>query len=371
MNAAPRASAAGRGVVVVTSGFPRRSETFLLNELRALRDRGLLVAAFSTGVGESGPRHPDAEALVPFVQALPQRTPAEQAEHAAAVLNGRGPTVAGVHGYFAHRPASVAAALAARLKVPHTFGVHALDLRKVDPSELAAKAAGSARVIACNEDAAAELRAASIEPELVPHGVDLVRFRPSRPPAAAGPGSLQVLAVGRLVPKKGFGYLIEAVARARSPMCLRIVGDGPDRPGLQSMIAALGVGSRVELLPARTHADLPAAYAAADVVAVPSVVDRTGDRDGLPNVVLEAMASERPVVAGDVGAVRSAVRDGVTGLLVPPRNSAALAAALDRLAASADLRTAMGRRGRETVEDRFDLARCTERFVATLEAAYA
>jgi glycosyltransferase involved in cell wall biosynthesis len=120
-----------------------------------------------------------------------------------------------------------------------------------------------------------------------------------------------------------------------------------------------------------THADLPGEFAAAHVVAVPSVVDRAGDRDGLPNVVLEAMASGRAVVSTDVGAIATAVRDGETGLLVAPGAVEPLADALRTLAAKPGWRTAMGLRGRHRVEREFDLRECASCFAQLLEGAYA
>src|SRR5262249_44970467 len=159
----------------------------------------------------------------------------------------------------------------------------------------------------------------------------------------AVPGScLKLLAVGRLVEKKGFDVLIAALARLQSPWVLRLVGEGPDRTRLERLCAASGLGDRVLFTGALTHEHLPAAYREADVVVVPSIVDRSGDRDGLPNVVLEAMASARAIVASDVGAIASAVHDGSTGLLVPPRDEHALSSALARLARSVALRDALG-----------------------------
>ena len=133
----------------------------------------------------------------------------------------------------------------------------------------------------------------------------------------------------------------------------------------------VGLAGSVTVEPRRSHDSLPSCYAAADVVVVPSVVDSTGDRDGLPNVVLEAMASARPVVASDVGAIGTAVRDGVTGRLVPPGDPEALAAALAGLVDRPDLRLALGAEGRRVVERGFDLAACTAAFRAALEGSHA
>ena len=203
---------------------------------------------------------------------------------------------------------------------------------------------------------------------VVPHGVDLLRFRPRPVPA---PEPLRILAVGRLVAKKGFDVLLEAVVRLAVPFQLRIVGDGAEHRRLAANITSAGLDAQVVLVNSMTHDTLPAEYAAAHVVAVPSVVDRTGDRDGLPNVVLEAMASGRPVVASAIGAIPSAVTAGENGLLVSPGDSAALADALDTLARSPELRAQLGQHARERVERDFDLSSCSRRLVRVLESVYA
>jgi len=354
------------GIAVVTSGFPRRSETFLLNELLALDARGALAAVFATKPGDGGSLHPGCRRLLRRVEVLPGGSPSAQAASLLERLGAR--RVAGVHGYFAHRPAAVAAHAARRLGVPFGFSVHAGDARKVAPPVLAARARRAACVIACNRDVAAELARVGAPSRLLPHGVDTHRFRP-RPEPRGVP--LRLLAVGRLVEKKGFETLIEAAARLTIPFQLRIVGEGPRRARLARAIAAAGLAERVTLAGPSTHADLPTEYARAHVVVVPSVPDRIGDRDGLPNVVLEALASGRVVVASDVGDVASAVLPGRTGVLVPPGDAQALAGALELLARRPDWWERLGRQGRVHVEGRFELARCTERLGRVLERVYA
>jgi glycosyltransferase involved in cell wall biosynthesis len=182
---------------------------------------------------------------------------------------------------------------------------------------------------------------------------------------------LRLLAVGRLVEKKGFDVLVDAAALLTLPFHLRIVGEGPLRERLADRIVHAGLTGRVELAGSRTHAQLPGEYAAADLVVVPSVVGPDGDRDGLPNVVLEAMASMRPVVASDVASLGSAVIDGETGLLVPPRDPVALAYGLESLGRRAALRRRLGDNARARAERDFELGRCTDRFRHVVETAYA
>jgi glycosyltransferase involved in cell wall biosynthesis len=353
-------------IAMVTSGFPRISETFALNELVALERTGAIAAIFATKPGDGRPSHPGAEVLLDRTEVLPPGTAEEQASRVVERLRAK--RVKGIHGYFAHAPAAVAERAAAHLGVPYSFSAHARDIRKVPAGELRQRACGAARVIACNDDAAGELRCMGGKVELVPHGVDIRRFAPTPPPRAE---PVQLLAVGRLVEKKGFDVLIRALARLGGSPRLRIIGDGPVRGRLERAVALTGLADRVELSGTVTHRELPSAYADAHAVIVPSVEDATGDRDGLPNVVLEAMASGRPVVASAIAAIPSAIEDGASGVLVPPRDAAALAGAVAQVASDRALRERMGAVGRLVVERRFELDECTNRLVRCIEAAYA
>ena len=199
-------------------------------------------------------------------------------------------------------------------------------------------------VTACSEDLrrrAVLLGASGDRSATVPYGVDATRFRPDavarrrlRERWGVGDDATIVLGVGRFVRKKGFEYLIDAVARLtphRPALRLVLAGGGDLRAELEARIVERGLGERA-FLPGVLHQDeVAASLAACDVVVVPSVRDRSGNVDGLPNVVLEALASGTPLIATPAGGIGSVVHDGRTGLLVPEADPAALAAAIERL----------------------------------------
>lgn len=353
-------------IAVVLSGFPRRSETFAVNEIWALEQRGVLAGIFATKAGESVATHAASKALAGRVHVLAEADIAHQADEVIKHLNGT--AVSGVHGYFAHLPAELAERVAMRLGTRFGFSIHAKDARKVPREILSERARKAACVVACNRDVADELRDSGAKVHLVPHGVDLDGFVP-RPFPHVGP--LQLLAVGRLVEKKGFHILIAAVARLRCSFQLEIVGEGPEETQLRKLIQKYGLESKVTLCGPKTHEDLPEAYKRAHLLIVPSIVDRSGDRDGLPNVVLEAMACGRPVIASDVAAIASAVVDGETGLLTEPGNAESLAGAIDLLGEQYARLQQFGIRARERVQRDYDLRTCTERFHDLLRSAYA
>jgi glycosyltransferase involved in cell wall biosynthesis len=355
-------------VAVIVSGFPRRSETFMLGELLALEASGALAAIFATKTGETGKVQPGTERLTRYVQFLPDAAVAEQARTVRHSLARSKQVVTGVHGYFAHRPGEVAQHAARMLGVPFGFSIHARDFRKVDPKILAQRAAAAACVVVCNTDVARDIRALGTRIHLLPHGVDLQRFTPR---ATESNGKLRLLAVGRLVEKKGFHFLLAALAGLKLQFTLTIVGEGPERERLRQLVILNNLENRVVFRGPLTHSELPEIYAGSDVVVVPSIRDRSGDRDGLPNVVLEAMACGRAVVASDVGAIATAIVDDENGLLVPPGDPVALGQALKLLAGNKDLRTRLGRSGRIRAERDYEVGRCSESFHQLLTSIYA
>ena len=353
-------------VAVIVSGFPRRSETFMLGELLALEASGALAAVFATKAGETGPAQPGTERVAKYVEFLPDGSVVEQARAVRKLLARR--KVHGLHAYFAHQPAAVAEHAAQSLNLPYGFSVHARDFRKVAPEVLAQRARGAACVVACNTDVDRDLRRLGSKVHLLPHGVDLQRFVPR---TTSSNGVLRLLAVGRLVEKKGFHFLITALAGLKLPFTLTIAGDGPERERLRQLISLNNLENRIAFRGAVTHFELPQMYAEADIVLVPSIQDASGDRDGLPNVVLEAMACGRAVIASDAGAIASAITDNENGLLVPPADPVALGAAIRRLAEDPIAREQLGRNGRRRAESDYEVGRCSRRFQQLLTSVYA
>lgn len=218
-------------------------------------------------------------------------------------------------------------------------------------SDLAAKVR-SASFVACITDFCRSQLMALVGPEhwaklhVVRMSVDAARFeaveRPARPALPC-----RVLFVGRLVPEKGPTVLLQAVARTDpGRLQVRIVGDGPLRADLQREVETLGLSDRVELVGPLGQDDLPQQYAWADVFALPSFAE------GLPVVLMEAMAAGCSVVTTTIAGIPELVEPGVTGVLVPPGRDDLLAAALERLAGAVDGRSAMVGAARQRVHQR-------------------
>lgn len=283
-----------------------------------------------------------------------------------------------IHGHWVV-PGGVTAALAAP-DLPLVISLHGSDVfvaETLAPARVAARAAfrRAGFVTACSADLAnraVALGAPKDRIEVVPYGVDAGRFRPdpeSRPrlrsELGVREGQLLIAAAGRLVRKKGFEYLIEAVAESTDSV-LALAGDGTLADELRARAAAAGAADRVRFLGNRTQDDVAALFAAADMIVVPSVRDDAGNVDGLPNVVMEALASGTPLVTTDAGGIGAVVEHDVTALIIPERDSGAIAAALHRLR-DADTRKSLGGAARDMVQRRFGWDRTAQQ----MEDAYA
>jgi glycosyltransferase involved in cell wall biosynthesis len=288
-----------------------------------------------------------------------------------------------VHGHWVI-PGGAMAAWAAGSR-PLVVSLHGSDVYVAErhwPARLAARRTllRARAIVACSEDLrqrAIGLGADPARTETVPYGVDTARFAPdssarARVRAAHGLGADDpvVFAVGRFVSKKGFEYLIEAInlLQARIPnIRLVLAGWGDLDAALRSLASRIGVAERITFVGMVPHDAVPAWLSASDVVAVPSIRDDAGNVDGLPNVVLEGLASGTPVVATTAGGIGSVVVDEATGLLVPERNAQALADAIGRLLSDSALRTRLGWEARSAVERSGTWPQVIDRY----EAAYA
>ncbi len=184
---------------------------------------------------------------------------------------------------------------------------------------------------------------------IAPMGTSLERFHPNvrrdEWPALHGLTRPVLLFVGRLAEKKGVSYLLQAMTSpeiANTTASLAIIGDGPLRDALEREVTARGLTERVRFLGSLDHSQLPTAYASADIFCAPFIIAKDGDREGLPTVLSEAGASGLPCIASDVGGVSEILVHEQTGLIVPPKDIAALTAALLRLIRDERARRAFG-----------------------------
>jgi colanic acid/amylovoran biosynthesis glycosyltransferase len=283
----------------------------------------------------------------------------------------RGQPFEELHAHFADRAATIALVAGRLLGKPYSLSIHAGADVFVGPVLLREKVAQARHVVACTATVKAEVVAiagADLSRKISPvfHGLDLGRYIP-RPGPASDPPVL--LAVGQLKERKGFALLIRACRLLRDDgrrFRCRIVGEGPQRQELEELIRAASLEDDVELCGALPHEEVVEQYRHATLFVLPCIRTREGDVDGIPNAVAEAMAMEVPVVSTDLPAIRELVSDGVNGVLVPEGDPAALAAAMSRLLDRPGLREALGRQGRRTVMESFDVETNVRRFAETL-----
>jgi glycosyltransferase involved in cell wall biosynthesis len=230
---------------------------------------------------------------------------------------------------------------------------------------LAWAARRSDRVVAISNYTAGELRElADVPIEVIPYTISLPEAAPA--PSMSQDGTGPVLFVGRLVERKGVAHLVEAIARLAGGSAgprLEIVGEGPERTGLEALAQRLGVADRVVFRGKIPPAELQASYARAAVCVLPSVLDARGDTEGLGVVLLEAMNHGTPVIASRIGGIPDIVEDGVSGLLVPPGDADALAAALRRLRDDPALARRLGEAGRRRLREQFSWPAIVQRWL--------
>jgi glycosyltransferase involved in cell wall biosynthesis len=387
----------------VLKGYPRLSETFIAQEIAALERRGLDILIVSLRQPTDARRHAVHDEIRAAVLYLPEyllleplrvlrawwkvKTNASYRTVRSLWLRdlARDPTpnrvrrfgqalvlaaelpadVKHLHAHFLHTPASVTRYAAALLGLPWSGSAHAKDIWTTPEWEKREKLESCAWLVTCTGTNCEHL--AALAPPgrvgLAYHGIDLSRFAPRNSSVqsmrdgrnAADP--VVILSVGRLVEKKGTDVLLAALARLPRTLHWKFVhvGGGPLKGRLARLAAGLKISQQIEWRGALTQEELLAEYRSADLFALASRIARDGDRDGLPNVLMEAQSQALACVATRVSAIPELVRDGQTGVLVEENHPAALARALESLISNPARRRALGQAGQARVTESFAL----------------
>jgi glycosyltransferase involved in cell wall biosynthesis len=386
-------------VAYLVKRFPRLSETFVLNEFLQVRAHGLDARLYALLDPSEAVLDPAARRLMPDVRyvnlavkpwhsrwrllrgavaqafirpvglarvtwallsvhrSIPSLRHAAEGLWLARELRREG--VTHLHAHFAHSPAAVAYMCRLAGGPPFSFTAHAKDLYTTLPRNVRIRARAARFVVTCTESNAGFLRelvggGATVPIHVIHHGVDLLRFHS----ATRRPESGLLVSVGRLVPKKGYETLLESLSRvmhAGGEFRLEVYGGGPQRTELEKMARRLGLDARISFHGARPPDEIVAAYARASLFVLAPHVLEDGDRDGIPNVLVEAMAAGVPVVSTRMSGIPELIDDGIDGLLVEPEDIQALAAAIGRLLDDTTLADRLAAAGRRKVERSFDL----------------
>lgn len=273
-----------------------------------------------------------------------------------------------VHAHFMNTPTDVGISLATMLRLPVSFTAHARDLY-VDGKNLSWKVAQSRFAVTCtgyNKRFMEQQLSPKLQKRVrtIYHGLDPEVWTYREPTSILD--SYSILTVARLVEKKGIYTVMDALGKLNAQegrVNYTIVGDGPERQGLIQKSKELQ-GPEVVFMGQLSHNQVDEVYAKADVLVHGAIIARDGDRDGIPNVLLEAMASGVPVVATEVSAIPELIKHRETGLLVPPNDPQALANALAELRADIDLRQRLARQARIHVEQYFHIRVASEQLQA-------
>jgi glycosyltransferase involved in cell wall biosynthesis len=382
-----------RPLGVLVKIYPKLSETFILEEILGLERLGLALRLYALAPATDAIVHPavaNVRAPLVTVPALSRHSAREFiGRHARSLVAaplrylgalagalGRGRRgladfaragwlaaqlrddgVEHLHSHFISSPADVAE-LAARLSaMPFSISAHAKDIYLSDERDLKRKLDAARFTVTCTEVNRRTLAAIAPNADVqrMYHGVDHRLFHP-RQRLLAGEAPL-IVSVGRLREKKGLDILIEACARLRArgqAFACEIVGYGQEQAALEAQIARLDLGAQVRLVGKLAREQVIERYARAAVYVQPARIAADGDRDGIPNVLLEAMAMGLPVVASRVCGIPELVEQGVNGLLVEPDDAAALAEAIAQLLQQPALCADLACRARRTVTEQFD-----------------
>lgn len=388
-----------RKVAYLLGVFPLLSETFILNEILELKRQGINVIIFSMGKPKDSIIHPEAAELARETHYVNERSKLKKvldllfahgyfflknpvhylrvlwfacgidkqafsvflrAFYVSLVLKRS--KVESIHTHFASSTAEYAMLISKIIKIPYSLTPHAADIFK-KPRLIKEKVNFAEFVISKTEYNKGFLKEKYPEIDedkirVVHYGVDLERFAPSEC-NVSGKQLFTIVSVARLVEKKGHRYLLEAcnflVRRGRSDFICKIIGDGPLRRELEELAYRFGLSDNVQFMGAFSSDKVLRTIKESDLFVLPCIVAKDGDKDGMPNVLIEAMAVEKPVVSTYVSGIPELIKDG-SGILVPPEDSEALAQAIEEIYyLSPEERKNRGRKGREIVVKEFDL----------------
>lgn len=383
-------------IVYLLSQFPETHETFILREIKALKEQGVCLKILSLKPCRDTVIHPDAEKLMAetvygrisifwslsYILRHPLKvwsvfgyllgayleSPRELikglyvlAECLYFVKALKGSKIKHIHSHCATMPTTAAVILSRLTGVTFSFTAHAWDIF-VNSNGLAEKIKQAKFAVTCTDYnrrylAGLNGNGRSLHKQKIYlnyHGLDLNEFGFSREQGRP----LKLLTVGRLVETKGFSYLIKACEMLRKKgieFSCDIVGQGPLKDFLQLQVTCYNLENRVKFLGVQSQEEIKRLYAQASLFVLPCVVAENGDRDGIPNVLLEAMAMGLPVIATDVSGIPEAVQDRETGLLVSPKDSFALTDAIIELYSNGDLKAKITENARGLVERQFDV----------------
>jgi glycosyltransferase involved in cell wall biosynthesis len=265
-----------------------------------------------------------------------------------------------IHAHFVDRAATLALVAGRLLRVPYSLTAHANDIY-VNPVLLPEKLSGAKFITTCTAYNKAHLSQILRDElingklHLVYHGLDTSNYTP---PSQPHEGQPLVLSVGQLKEKKGFAHLVAACRHLKDRGCdftCEIVGEGPQRQELEALIAQLGLEDTITLCGAAPHEAVIEKYGRATLFVLPCITAHDGDRDGIPTVLMEAMAMQLPIVSTHHSGIPELVQDKINGLLLPPGDEEALANALAELLDNPALRRQLGQRGREKVIEDFEV----------------
>jgi glycosyltransferase involved in cell wall biosynthesis len=404
---APKPSEGGR-VAFVLKGYPRLSETFIAQEILALEQLGLEIEIVSLRHPTDRATHPVHDQIRAPVRYLPEYLrdevrrvfdawrrvrllPAYRAARRAwladlvrdptpnrirrfgqaVVLAAElAPDIHHLHAHFLHTPASVARYAAMLRGRPWSVSAHAKDIWTIPAWEKRDKLGSAQWAVTCTQFGCAHLAALAPSPDKVAlsyHGLDLDRFAP---PAHASGGDesadgsdparpVTLLSVGRAVEKKGYDDLLAALALLPADLAWRLVhiGGGALAKRLKRQAVRLHIDGRIEWRGARPQPEVLAAYREADLFVLAAKIGKDSDRDGLPNVLMEAQSQRLACVATRLPGIGELIEDGRTGELVPPGNPRALAASLESMIRDPARRRRLAAGGEARVRREFDMQR--------------